>query len=76
MHFRHLLAPLCRSLTPLDRPLTSSRRHSMPLRHLLPAYIAFQCFCVNLYHLFFAFLAPSRRSLMHVLRHLMPLNGP
>ena len=49
---------------------------SMPLRHLLPPYIACQCFCVNLYRLFFAFLTLSCRSLMPVLRHLAPLHRP
>ena len=52
--FSHLLAPLHRSLTPLNSFLTPSRRHLMPLKHLLTPYIAIQCFCVDLYHLFFA----------------------
>ena len=51
-------------------------RHSMPLRHFLPPYIAFQWFCVDLYRLFFAFLTPSRCSLMPILRHLTPLHRP
>ena len=75
-HFRYFLALLHRSSTPLNRPLTPSRPHSMPLRHLLPPYIAFQCFCIDLYRLFFAFLTPSRRSLMPVIRYLMPLHHP